>query len=183
MTVRKSHLYFGTLIGIAVIGTGLFFARRQIYRHFDYKTDLLLWTLDDDFRKKVKRFLSKARKEAIELRVISAYRDCDEQNRLYAQGRTTPGKVVTNAPCGKSAHNYRRAVDVVEFRNGKPLWDNPRWERIGQLGESVGLEWGGRWRSFQDRPHFQDLEGHSVANLYRQYRQHGSLDAVQEMMG
>lgn len=61
-----------------------------------------------------------------------------------------------NARCGKSAHNYKVAVDVVEFKNGKPLWNNPRWEEIRALGESCELEWGGRWRSFKDRPHFQD---------------------------
>ena len=182
MTVKKKNLYIGTLIGVVVIGTGLFLARRQIYRHFDYKTDLFILTLEPPFQRKVRRFLARARKEDIELRVISAYRDCAEQNKLYQQGRITPGRIVTNAPCGRSAHNYRRAVDVLEFRDGKPLWENPNWTRIGELGESVGMEWGGRWKSFPDRPHFQDLNGHSITSLYRQFKQTGSLEAVQEAM-
>ena len=46
---------------------------------------------------------------------------------------------------------------------------------IGQLGEQAGLEWGGRWRRFQDRPHFQDLQGQSIAELYRRYLRAGKL--------
>ncbi len=178
MEIKKKHVYIGTAIGVVVIGAvGLYLARKKIYQHFDYKTDLLLWTLEPKFRKKVKKMLVKAQKEGIELRVTSAYRDCKEQNALYAKGRTKPGKVVTNAKCGKSSHNYKKAVDVVEFRNGKALWTNPNWNRIGEIGESVGLEWGGRWTSFKDRPHFQDLGGRTVASLYKEYQETGKLVA------
>ena len=178
MEIKKKHVYIGTAVGVVVLGAvGLYLARRKIYQHFDYKTDLLLLTLDPKFRKKVKQLLTKAKKEGIELRVTSAYRDCEEQNRLYAKGRTAPGKIVTNAKCGKSSHNYKKAVDVVEFKNGKPLWSNPNWNRIGEIGESVGLEWGGRWKSIVDKPHFQDLGGKTVASLYKEYQETGILAA------
>ncbi len=173
--IDKKHLYGGIALGFVGLLAIFYLSRRRIYQSFDYKTDILLLTLDPQVRKKVYRFLKKAKKEGIELRVTSAYRDCDEQNRLYAKGRSAPGKIVTNARCGKSAHNYRVAVDVVEFVNGQPLWENPRWERIGQLGESVGLEWGGRWRSFKDRPHFQDLKGETIASLYQRFTSTGEL--------
>ena len=176
MEIQKKHLYWGAAALVLVSGgVVLYLTRDQIYKYLDYKTNVLLLTLDTGFRKKVKKLLYKARQEGIELRVTSAYRDCDEQNALYAKGRTAPGKIVTNARCGKSSHNYRKAVDVVEFNNGKPLWNNPNWNRIGEIGESVGLEWGGRWRSFKDRPHFQDLGGKTLATLYREYQQTGTL--------
>lgn len=93
------------------------------------------------------------------------YRSDDEQAKLFAQGRTAPGNVVTNAPPGQSAHNCvnpaggpaARAFDIVPVVNGKPCWDsaNPVWQSVGKIGEAVGLEWAGRWKSFKEFPHFQ----------------------------
>ena len=174
--VKRKYI-FATGAGLLTLGIAAYLSKEKIYEHFDYKTSLLLLTLEPKFRKKVEKLLSNAKKEGIELRVISAHRDCAEQNELYAQGRTKPGRIVTNAVCGKSAHNYRRSVDVVEFKNGKPLWENTRWVRIGQLGESLGLEWGGRWKSIKDMPHFQDLGGKTVAQLFLEYQRTGRLVA------
>lgn len=105
-------------------------------------------------QKKAQKLLDAALKRGIRLRITSAYRTCEEQDALYAQGRTAPGKIVTYARCGQSKHNHRRAFDVVELRDGKPLWENPNWELIGSLGEKAGLAWGGRWRR-RDLPHFE----------------------------
>jgi len=177
MEIKKKYVYIGVAASVVAIGVGIYFSRRKIYEHFDYKTDLLLLSLEPKFRKKIKQLLSRARDKGIELRVISAHRDCAEQNKLYAQGRTLPGKIVTNARCGKSSHNYKRAVDVVEFKNGKPLWKNSNWDKIGLMGEALGLEWGGRWRSIKDKPHFQDLRGKTIASLYQEYQRTGKLAA------
>jgi len=177
MTASRNHIYIGVAVGLAAIGVGVFLSRKTIYKHFDYKTNLLLMTLDPKFRKKIKKFLTKASKQGMDLRVISANKDCKEQNRLYAQGRTLPGKKVTNAICGKSSHNYRKAVDIVEFKNGKALWKNPNWNKIGLLGEKEGLEWGGRWKSIVDKPHFQDLGGKKISTLYAAYKRTGKLAA------
>ncbi|UII32164.1 M15 family metallopeptidase [Fulvivirga ulvae] len=176
MQVKRKYIY-GAGAACFTLALVAYLSREKIYKHFDYKTKFLLQTLDPGFRKKVERFLSRAAKEGIELRVTSANRTCREQDELYAQGRTKPGKIVTNAICGKSSHNYHKAVDVVEFAGGKPLWENPRWEHIGRLGEKEGLEWGGRWRSFKDRPHFQDLGGRTIAQLYRDFQRTGRLVA------
>jgi peptidoglycan L-alanyl-D-glutamate endopeptidase CwlK len=96
--------------------------------------------------------------------VTSTYRSTAEQNALYAQGRTKPGKKVTNAKGGQSFHNHRLAYDVVPLRNGKPVWgttgeDGKLWQRVGELGEAAGLEWAGRWTKFREFPHFQYTGG------------------------
>ena len=79
----------------------------------------------------------------------------EEQAALYAQGRTKPGKVVTNAKPGESAHNHGLAFDIAFLAvDGTVTWDGP-WSKVGAIGESVGLAWGGRWKSFPDRPHFE----------------------------
>jgi len=101
------------------------------------------------------------------LLVTSTYRDNASQNALYAQGRTTPGKIVTNAKAGQSWHNYRCAVDVVPIVAGKPLWDvkDEVWQQVGALGKAAGLEWAGDWKRFKEYPHFQYTGGLTLAQL------------------
>lgn len=103
-------------------------------------------------------------KEGIRIIVTATFRDNEFQNSLYAQGRTKPGNKVTNAKGGQSMHNHRVAYDVVPLdKDGKAIWgttgaEGRLWARIGEIGEMVGLEWGGRWK-FKDIPHFQYTQG------------------------
>ena len=103
----------------------------------------------------------------IDLLITSTYRDKDSQDALYAQGRTAPGKIVTNAKGGESYHNYKCAVDVVPLVNGKPDWDgsHPVWAKIGELGKTAGLEWAGEWKKFKELAHFQYIGGLTLADL------------------
>lgn len=97
-------------------------------------------------------------KQNIDIIITSTYRDIESQDALYAQGRTTPGSIVTKVRGGDSVHNWRCAFDVVPVVNGKAIWnDNDLWSKIGAIGQSLGLEWGGSWAKFKDRPHFQYL--------------------------
>ena len=41
----------------------------------------------------------------IKIRIVQSLRTIEEQNELFAQGRTKPGKIVTNAKGGSSYHN------------------------------------------------------------------------------
>jgi peptidoglycan L-alanyl-D-glutamate endopeptidase CwlK len=91
-----------------------------------------------------------------------------EQQALYEQGRTKPGKVVTNAKPGQTPHNHGLAFDIAFLvpETGAVSWDPPEgrtWEEVGILGEGLGLEWGGRWIGFQDKPHFQWPQWRKVA--------------------
>ena len=91
----------------------------------------------------------------IELLVTSTLRTFEEQAELFAQGRTRPGKIVTNAKPGESWHNFGLALDVVPLIAGKAVWDSPRWKEIGAMGKTIGLGWGGDFKSFKDLPHFE----------------------------
>ncbi|MFB4163977.1 M15 family metallopeptidase [Alteribacillus sp. JSM 102045] len=52
------------------------------------------------------------------------YRFVEEQNNLFAQGRSEHGNVVTNAEGGESYHNYGLAIDfALENDNGEITWD------------------------------------------------------------
>lgn len=66
------------------------------------------------------------------------------------------GAYVTNACCGESWHNYGMAFDAVPSQDGKPqMNDKELWNKLGAHAESIGLTWGGRWKSFIDLVHFQ----------------------------
>lgn len=179
MEAKKSHIYIGTTVGIVsigvVVGFYLYQRKKKNKYQFDERTQRLLMTLVPSVRKKAIKMIIKARKRGIDLRLISAHRDCEEQNALFAKGRTKKGKIVTKAKCGQSSHNYGRGLDAVEFVNEKPIWENPNEEIIGEIGESVGLEWGGRWKSFIDVYHFQDLAGRKLSDLYKKYLRTGEL--------
>ena len=113
---------------------------------------------------KCRAFVAACAAAGIDVIVTSSYRDAESQNALYAQGRTLPGRKVTNVCGGDSFHNWRVAFDFVPVVNGKAIWDDAKlWEKCGRLAESVGLEWGGRWSGFVDKPHCQDTGGLTIA--------------------
>lgn len=117
-----------------------------------------------------RRFEAECKAEGIDFIFTSTYRDNESQSALYAQGRTTPGKIVTNAKAGQSFHNFRVAFDVVPLRNGKPVWgttgeDLKLWQRMGAIGKRCGLEWAGEWRTFREFPHFQFTNGRTLAEF------------------
>lgn len=99
--------------------------------------------------------LDKAKAEGIDLRITFGLRTFEQQQALYDQGRTKPGNIVTKARPGQSFHNYGLAIDVAPFVNGNPDWKSTLWDRIGELGESIGFSWGGRWKTIKDLPHFE----------------------------
>jgi peptidoglycan L-alanyl-D-glutamate endopeptidase CwlK len=106
----------------------------------------------------------------IEILVTCTYRSPVDQDKLYAQGRTAPGRIVTNARAWQSLHQYGVAFDVVPMREGKPVWgttgaDGELWQRVGIAGEASGLEWAGRWKRFREFPHFQYTGGLTIAEL------------------
>ena len=53
-------------------------------------------------QEKVRKFKALCEENDIDLLITSTYRDHESQNALYAQGRTAPGKRVTNAKGGQS---------------------------------------------------------------------------------
>lgn len=92
--------------------------------------------------------------------ISCSYRTGEEQNRLYAQGRTAPGHKVTNAKAGQSLHNYPLAFAFdIAFRkpNGALDWSHAPFERFAAIMRDVApwIEWGGEWERFKDRPHFE----------------------------
>jgi len=118
----------------------------------------------EDLHPKVKtlceKFIASCDKQGIDVLITSTYRDGNSQNALYAQGRTAPGKIVTNAKAGQSFHNWRVAFDFVPLVNGKAQWaDTGLFTKCGEIAEQCGLEWAGRWKRFKELAHCQYTGG------------------------
>lgn len=125
----------------------------------------------------IERTLELLEKAGHPFKVYSGLRTFDEQDRLYAQGRTKPGHIVTKTRGGRSMHNYGLAVDMAPYnlitKDPTDLWwpspdekKNSPWEALANAIEvaarevdakdpdGLEYEWGGRWR-FRDVPHCQ----------------------------
>lgn len=123
-----------------------------------------------------KNFINEVDKSmGIKLRVIQGYRTYAEQDALYAQGRTTKGNKVTNAKGGQSNHNFGLAIDVAEIKNGTIDWNEQETvlAKVAPIGKKWGFEWGGDWKSFKDKPHFEMMFGKSLSQLRTLYEQNG----------
>jgi LAS superfamily LD-carboxypeptidase LdcB len=115
--------------------------------------------------------------QGMTVEVVQGLRTFAEQDELFKQGRSKPGQVVTNAKGGQSNHNYGLAVDLCPFLNGKPQWnDNNGFIRIGAEAANQGLEWGGSWKKFIDKPHVQ-VGGLTLTQCLALFK-NGGLDAV-----
>lgn len=125
----------------------------------------------DDLLPVVKRKAEEFRKlcadQGMDILIYCTLRTWEEQDGLYAQGRTKPGKIVTNARGGESFHNYGCAFDFVPLQAGKPAWsDTSLYRKAGVIAESVGLEWAGRWTgSLRETAHCQYTGGLTLAQL------------------
>lgn len=126
----------------------------------DERSERNLATLHPEIHQRAATFIAAAKSLAaqrgLDVKCICGLRTWAEQAALYAKGRTAPGKIVTKAPPGHSMHNYGLALDVAVFsKDGKTYHgDHALYRELGPLGESLGFEWGGRWK-FVDEPHYQ----------------------------
>lgn len=118
------------------------------------------------------RHLEVARKMGLDVFNTDTFRDNEVQDHLYAQGRTRPGAIVTNARGGESPHNTRLrglpaalAYDLAFVRarssSGRIIaatWDEKMpWNVLGAIGLGLGLEWGHFFPS-PEMPHFQFVD-------------------------
>jgi hypothetical protein len=91
--------------------------------------------------------------------ISSTFRCGEHQDHLFAQGRTRPGNIVTNARAGQSIHNHRLAFDFFQNIRGQE-WNNAEFfETGGRIWREMGGVWGGDWPNFPDRPHCEFTNG------------------------
>lgn len=112
------------------------------------------------------------------IRIVQGLRTIEEQNALYAQGRTAPGSVVTKAKGGSSYHNYGLAIDFALLYDEKISWDINEdidhdgikdWMEVVSVFKANGYQWGGDWKSIIDNPHLEKTFGNDWRTLLERY--------------
>ena len=125
--------------------------------------------LHPEFRKRMAALAEKLAARDMQALIADGFRSFAEQDELFAQGRSKPGRVVTNARGGQSNHNYGMAVDLYPVIGGhvftEPTSGNKqRFEEIQQAiideAEGMGLTSGVHFGSLGDKPHVQLLGEH-----------------------
>jgi len=115
-----------------------------------------------DLQEKVHRILDAMTVLGLEMRVTDGLRTIEQQQALYALGRSKPGKIVTNADgvVHRSNHqvhadDFGHAVDCTFWVDGTPSWaEDLQWRLYGEMAKALGLKWGGDW-SKPDKPHIE----------------------------
>lgn len=98
--------------------------------------------------------------------IIEGIRTVEKQKSLFQQGRTQPGKTITNCDglIKKSKHQiqkdgYGHAFDIVILINNQATWNSKLYDNLGKVAgellKKYNVIWGGNWKNFKDRPHFQ----------------------------
>ncbi|MBK1884116.1 M15 family metallopeptidase [Luteolibacter pohnpeiensis] len=149
----------------------------------------VIQTLDPKAQSDFMRFLRLAKATAATLGCdyifIGGNRTWEEQDALFAKGRTAPGEIVTKARGGYSMHNFGIAADAGVFIGGTYLDDGSTAQQelaskvhraVSMNAAECGLEWGGNWKTIVDQPHYQiDMGGKTTAQLRKLYKEKGSV--------
>lgn len=119
------------------------------------------------------RLIEECNRQNLKIKIGETLRTVEEQDALYAQGRTKPGLIVTNAPGSSysSYHQWGTAFDFYRNDGAGPYNDTGKFfDRVGAIGTALGLEWGGNWKNPVDKPHFQLPDwGSSTAGIKKLY--------------
>lgn len=108
-------------------------------------------------------------------RATSTYRSPEEQDVLYAKGRTSSGSIVTNAKKYQSYHNYGLAFDIVPLRKGVAIWNEPQlFEDFAKIAERSGWYWGGNFKTLKDLPHFEKTFGKKPSQFFNIVKMYGT---------
>ncbi len=120
----------------------------------------------------------------IKIRIVQGFRSFADQDKIYAQGRTLTGAIVSNAKGGESYHNYGLAIDFcIVHEDGSISWDMNEqdanhiaiWKQVTDLFGMKGFAWGGVWK-FKDNPHLEKTFGFTFIQLQQKISA-GRVDA------
>lgn len=135
--------------------------------------------LHPKIREQVKAFIEDAEDTlGIALRIVQGFRTFVQQQAIYNQGRTIPGKIVTWSPPGSSYHNYGLAADVCPFKNDHSEldWDYD-FTKLLPFSDKHGLQAGLRFPTRKKDPdHFENKCGYNWRELYDKYQRKDFID-------
>lgn len=119
----------------------------------------------------IPKFLEECEKRGLKVKTTDTIRTKQEQDDLYAQGRTKPGNIVTWVKYPYSNHNWGMAFDICR-NDGKGAYnDSDGWfAKVGKVGKEFGLVWGGDWKGTPDKPHFELTKYGDTNSLAKKYK-------------
>lgn len=107
--------------------------------------------------RKLTKLLDACAKKGIYLIITEGFRTKEYQDKLYAQGRTKPGSIVTNARGSSysSLHMWGIAFDIA-INDTNLLYNSKYIQSVAHIAKTkdINLGWGGDWKSLKDTPHF-----------------------------
>lgn len=133
-------------------------------------------------RQEVKSTIEEVEKDFVAgtfVRVTDGYRTFEEQDKLFAKGRRSPGPKVTNAKAGSSFHNYGLAFDGVIIVGGKLDYENPLWRKVVEAFKRKGWTWGGDFSAFFDGPHLEKSFGHTIKTILARHKAKNFIPGTQ----
>lgn len=132
-------------------------------------------------QQKIAQLIAECAKQGIKIKISECVRTVAEQDALYAKGRTAPGSIVTNCKGSnyRSMHQWGVAFDFFldmdvdgDGKTSDDAYNNSTklFNKVGAIGQKLGLEWGGSWKSIVDTPHFQLPDwGSTATQLINKY--------------
>ncbi|NYE08741.1 peptidoglycan L-alanyl-D-glutamate endopeptidase CwlK [Bacillus niacini] len=162
----KGRLLFTFIIGLII----LFFVQNPIGTSILNRLNIgdsapMPTELHSVVRERSNQLIQHAADKGIVMVITDDFRSAEDQDRLYEQGRTVAGNIVTNARGGESFHNFGLAIDfAIKTPSADIIWDMQYdgnqngiadWNEVVEMAKSLGFEWGGDWAQFKDYPHLQ----------------------------
>ena len=125
--------------------------------------------LRPDVEANCRKWLERCKAAGLNVLITSTVRDREYQEYLYAQGRTRPGNIVTNAKIPTfHADTAGLAFDFCKNVKGHEYDDTAFFKKAAAIAKEMGFSWGGDWKSFVDRPHIQwDNQGAWTSAMIR----------------
>ncbi|MGR9047235.1 M15 family metallopeptidase [Halobacillus faecis] len=180
MRILKNLMNFFFFAGVVALLIFLLVPQveKELPQGVFYKKDVPLPTnLHPTVEKRKDQLVEEVKRAGINIVITEGHRSVERQDKLYEQGRSSDGQVVTHARGGESYHNYGLAIDfALEHEDGRIIWDTEYdgngngksdWLEIAEAAKGLGFEWGGDWENFKDYPHLQMDFGLSIRELKR----------------
>ena len=98
-------------------------------------------------------FLDLCKRQGLQAMIAGTVRDAEYQLDRYNKGYSKSKRPSFHA------QGVGLAFDFCKNVRGHEYDDPDFFQQCGQIGEAMGFEWGGRWKSFPDRPHLQWSDG------------------------
>lgn len=126
-------------------------------------------------RTKVEKLMALCKDKGLDLLITETLRTVEDQDKLYAQGRTAPGKIVTKCKGSEfaSPHQWAVAIDFAKNKRGEEYSDNKFFKEVADIAKQCGMAAGIDFKNFPDAPHLEDpefLPNNSTKTLKDKYK-------------